>query len=184
MIKSKHNIIIYFFFLIMTNKVHADKIFYDNFQNPADWRYISDDVMGGVSKGSVSFSEHDGKNIALLSGKISTENNGGFIQIRKKIENNDLKNARYVKIIAKGNNQKYFIHLRTTGTILPWQYYAHDFKVSENFQEYILPIEKFKKSGSFLFTKINPKTIKSIAVVAFGRDHKAEIYIKEITITD
>ena len=52
------------------------------------------------------------------------------------------------------------------------------------FTEYILPIEKFKKSGSFLFAKINPKTIKSIAVVAFGRDHKAEIYIKEITITD
>ena len=86
MIKSKHNIIVFLFFLIMTNKVHADKIFHDDFQNPGGWKYISDDVMGGVSKGSISFSEQDGKNIALLSGKVSTENNGGFIQIRKKLK--------------------------------------------------------------------------------------------------
>ena len=178
--KPKHIFIIYFFFFIMTHQVYADKIFQDNFQNPSDWEYISDDVMGGVSKGSVSFSKHNNESIAILSGKVSTENNGGFIQIRKKIENNNLENARYIKIVAKGNNEKYYIHLRTSGTILPWQYYALDFQVNENFQEYILPIEEFKKSGSFMFGKITPKNIKSIGIVAFGRDHRAEIHIKEI----
>ena len=58
------------------------------------------------------------------------------------------------------SNEKYYIHLRTSGTILPWQYYAFDFKVSENFEEFILPIENFKKSGSFLFSQIKPKNIK------------------------
>ena len=184
MIKPKHNFIIYLLFFTMAGQVYADKIFHDNFQNPSEWRYISDGVMGGVSKGSVSYEDQGGRNIALLSGDVSTQNNGGFIQIRKKIVDNDLTKARNIKIIAKGNNEKYYIHLRTSGTILPWQYYALDFKVSENFEEFILPIENFKKSGSFLFSQVKPKNIKSIAVVAFGRDHEAEIFIKEIAITD
>ena len=90
MIKSKHNIIVFLFFLIMTNKVHADKFFMMIFKNPGGWKILLM-MQWWISKGSISFSEQDGKNIALLSGKVSTENNGGFIQIRKKIENNDLK---------------------------------------------------------------------------------------------
>ncbi len=43
-----------------------------------------------------------------------------------------------------------------------------------------LPIKDFKRSGSFLSKIINPKSITSIGLVAFGRDHLAELYIQEI----
>ena len=39
----------------------------------------------------------------------------------------------FIDITAKGNNQKYFVHIRTTGTILPWQYYQTDFNVNNEF---------------------------------------------------
>ena len=88
--------------------------------------------------------------------------------------------AKSIKLIAKGNNQKYFVHLRTTGTLLPWQYYQSEFIVEENFKEFILPIKDFKKSGSLMLKKANPKKITSIGLVAYGRDHEAELTIKEI----
>ena len=84
----------------------------------------------------------------------------------------------------RGNNQKYFIHLRTTGTILPWQYYQIDFNVKNEFQVFRLPIETFKRSSSFLSNKINPKKITSIGIVAFGRNHFADIFIKEVNFVN
>ncbi len=43
-----------------------------------------------------------------------------------------------------------------------------------------MPIKEFKKSGTLLAKQINPKKITSVAIVAYGRDHVAEIYVKEL----
>ena len=172
------------FLISMTNKTFAGPIFKDNFQDPAQWTYISDNVMGGVSTGSVAYKTDNGASVALLSGNVTTENNGGFIQVRRNISNIDLKTAKFVKVVAKGNNQKYFIHLRTTGTILPWQYYASEFIVDEDFKEFILPINKFEKSSFFLANTIKSKNITSIGLVAYGRDHHAKLKVKEIAFLE
>ena len=158
----------------------AQDMFKDNFSNNEQWRYIADDVMGGVSAGNVEYKIDEDDVIAVLKGNVSTENNGGFIQIRRDLKDINLENANSVKIVAKGNSQKYYIFLRTTGTILPWQYYASEFTVNESFNEFVLPINNFEKSGFLLAKNINPKKITSIGIVAFGRDHLAELYIKEI----
>ena len=86
--------------------------------------------------------------------------------------------------MAKGNNEKYFIHLRTSFTILPWQYYQYSFTVKENFKNFVLPIKNFKKSGLLLPNEINPQNIKSIGIVAFGKDYRAELTVKEISFTN
>ena len=159
---------------------NGENILKDNFTNKNEWTYIADNVMGGVSKGGVEFNSFDNDVHALLSGYVSTENNGGFIQIRRELKNIDLSRAKSIRLYAKGNNEKYFIFLRTTGTILPWQYYSHEFTVNEEYNEFIMPIKDFKKSGSLLAKQINPKKITSIGIVAYGRDHYAELYVKEL----
>jgi len=164
------------YFVTISSNNFAETMFKDNFQDPSQWRYIGDNVMGGISTGEVHYQE----NVATLTGNVSTENNGGFIQIRMNLDKINLDKAKSIKLIAKGNNQKYFVHLRTTGTLLPWQYYQAEFIVEENFKEFILPIEDFKKSGSLMLKKVNPKKITSIGLVAYGRDHEAELVIKEI----
>ena len=59
--------------------------FFDN--NPEKrWIFFADTVMGGKSSGKVVFRNQNGMNYAHLSGTVTTENNGGFIQIRKKIK--------------------------------------------------------------------------------------------------
>jgi hypothetical protein len=46
------------------------------------WVYLADTVMGGVSEGSANIIDTpEGKAIKLF-GKVSTQNNGGFIQVR------------------------------------------------------------------------------------------------------
>ena len=170
-------------FLIITfsyNNLYSDNNLRDNFDNPSSWRYIADDVMGGISSGKVEFINIDGKSNVLLTGNVSTENNGGFIQIRKELKDINLSKADSIRIVARGNNEKYYIFLRTTGTILPWQYYSYEFNVKNEYNEFIMPIRDFKKSGMLLANQINPKKITSIGIVAYGRDHYVELYVKEL----
>ena len=159
---------------------NGEYILKDDFTNENEWTYIADNVMGGISDGGVEFNLVDSNVYALLSGNVSTENNGGFIQIRRELKNIDLSKAKSIRVYARGNNEKYYIFLRTTGTILPWQYYSHEFTVNEEYNEFIMPIKDFKKSGTLLAKQVNPKKITSVAIVAYGRDHVAEIYVKEL----
>ena len=125
-------------------------------------------------------SKLNNENQAYISGNVSTKNNGGFIQIRRSLTDVNLKNAQSIKINTSGNNQEYFLHLRTKGTLLPWQYYQLGFKVQKNFQTYNLPISYFKRSSFLISKKIIPEKITSIGIVAFGRDHEADLNIKSI----
>jgi len=173
------------FFVTIPSNNFAETMLKDTFQDSSQWEYIADNVMGGISTGGVEFERIEGEYIAILTGNVTTENNGGFIQIRRDLSGINLDKANSIRLIAKGNKQKYFVFLRTTGTILPWQYYQSEFTVDEDFSEFILPIEGFKKfsigyTGFLMANKINPKKITSIGLVAFGRDHLAEIYIKEL----
>ena len=117
------------------NNLYSEYNLRDNFDNPNSWRYIADDVMGGISSGKVEFINVDGKDNALLTGNVSTENNGGFIQIRKELKDINLSKTDRIRIVARGNNEKYYVFLRTSGTILPWQYYKAEFKVTNNWKK-------------------------------------------------
>ena len=173
-----------FLFFILTQEAVGNVIFKDNFDNPEKWQFITDKVMGGVSSGKVEFININNNLYARMTGNVSTENKGGFIQVRRKLEKINLEGSNFIEIIAKGNNQNYFIHLRTSGTFLPWQYYQISFKVLNNFKKFKLPINEFKRSSFLLSKNINTKNITSIGIVAFGRDHSADIYIKEINFID
>ena len=74
------------------------------------------------------------------------------------------------------------MHIRTSGTILPWQYYQAPFIVSSDWKTLVLNISDFKRSGIMLSKTINPKNIKSIAIVAYGREHESFIDIDKIII--
>ena len=165
----------------MSFKSHSEIVFTDKFTTNTNWKLITDQVMGGISQGQFNYQKIGNDNAVVLTGSVSTKNNGGFIQIRRNLNNINLNKVNKITINAKGNNEKYFIHLRTTFTFLPWQYYQYSFNVQKDFKNFILPIRNFKKSGFLLPDKINPKNIKSIGIVAFGRDYKAELIVKEIS---
>ncbi|MFB9149683.1 CIA30 family protein [Roseovarius ramblicola] len=139
------------------------------------YRFFSDRVMGGVSTGAARVTGSEGARHLALTGSVSTENRGGFIQARADIDASFPAEARGVVIRVRGNGQRYFVHLRTRGTILPWQYYQAGFETTPAWREVRLPFVDFASSGAFLRDTPRPETVTSLAVVAYGRDHEADV---------
>ena len=171
-----------FLSLSLNNFGFSDQMLSDKFESNPDqrWLYFADTVMGGQSTGIVNFEQSGQTHYARLRGNVTTRNNGGFIQIRKKISGLP-KDIIGLRLEAKGNNQIYHVFLRTSGTILPWQYYKAEFSVKKTWGKLKIPIANFERSSGFLSKKINPETIKSIGLVAFGRDFTADLMVSEVS---
>lgn len=144
------------------------------------WRFFTDQVMGGVSTGGVTFAQEDGLPFARMTGRVSTANRGGFIQMRLDLSTPPPEGTTGVRMMVRGNAQRYFVHLRTRGTLLPWQYYQAGFDVTESWSEVRLPLDAFIASGALLRNVPRPGSLTSVAVVAYGRDHDARIDVREV----
>jgi hypothetical protein len=140
------------------------------------WRYFADTVMGGVSSGAAA-TEGDA---IRLTGTVSTANNGGFIQARSELADGLPAAAQGLVLRVRGNGQRYFIHLRTRATRLPWQYYQAGFETGADWREVRIPFAAFERSGGLLPRAIDPGRITSIGLVAFGRDHQADVSLAAI----
>jgi hypothetical protein len=149
----------------------------ENLVQTKQWSYFADTVMGGVSQGTAKF-ENSGPNKTIrLTGEVSTANNGGFIQVRSSIPQELAKGKTGIKIKVKGNGDQYFLHIRNSSTRLPWHYYQLGFDTSKAWTEVILPFDAFIKSSSFLRTSMNHDTIKTIGIVAYGKDYSADVSV-------
>lgn len=160
----------------------ADPALIEDFsmQPEARWRFFTDSVMGGESAGTVAVLQDQGQTFARMTGRVSTANRGGFIQIRMDLPSPPPEGTTGVRLVVRGNGERYFVHLRTTGTVLPWQYYQAGFDVTRDWTEVRLPFDAFKASGALLRATPAPGSTRSVAVVAYGRDHDAEIDVREI----
>lgn len=146
----------------------------------ARWTYVSDQVMGGVSTGSAQIEMADDASFLRLTGQVSTANRGGFIQARITLDSPPPDTAQGVLIRTRGNGEGYFIHLRTGGTLLPWQYYQAPFATTPDWAEVRIPFDAFKPSGALLRDSLRPTSIRSIGIVAYGRDHLADVSVAEV----
>lgn len=149
-------------------------------QPEPQWRFFTDQVMGGQSTGQASLATDADTPYVRMTGQVSTANRGGFIQIRLDLPGPPPANTEGIRLIVRGNDQRYFVHLRTSGTRLPWQYYQAGFEVTENWSEVRLPFESFVASSALLRKVPRASSLKSAAVVAYGRDHEAHIDVQAL----
>ena len=152
--------------------------------NRANWSAISDNVMGGVSE--VNAYEMDDGSIKFyrLEGSVSTKNNGGFIQFRANVSFNNAADQgqmiKGVRLTGRGNGAKYFIHFRTSDNRRPSDYYSAEFQSGLDWDSIDLPFLKFKRSRSDKSILLSGDKIQSMGVVAYGREHIADVSISEI----
>jgi hypothetical protein len=140
------------------------------------WVYLADRVMGGISEGTAQFEDQ----VIRLSGEVSTANNGGFIQVRSPVLWEAAKGKTGIRLTVKGNGDQYYLHIRSTYTRLPWHYYHHSFQASGSWSEIILPFEAFEKSSSLLRAQLDQGKIKTIGIVAYGKDYSADVSVKRL----
>ena len=145
-----------------------------------NWSFFSDGVMGGVSTGKASLKKSGQDSFVRIEGNVSTENNGGFIQIRHNLRKPLEDKIKGIRLKIKGNGENYYIFIRTKSTLLPWQFYNLEFPTSKKWSIVELQFKKFKRSSSFIRKTFKSSSIKSIGIVAYGRDHSAKVDISEI----
>lgn len=160
----------------------------DDFSKPnpisvleTEWNCFTDRVMGGVSNASHSFEEEDGKHYIRLRGDVSLENNGGFVQTALPLTQNGVLDASEyegIRLTVRGNGERYQIHLKNSQTRLPWQYFYAPFQTSENWKTLELPFSKFEPDR--LNAKLDPSTLKRVAIVAIGREFEADVSVSHI----
>ena len=165
----------------MSQEIMSQEIF--NFTNSSDvsgWMVVDDIVMGGRSSG---FFRLDKDGHGVFTGEVSLENNGGFIQFRTKLENHPKgKSFKGVRLRVRGNNNEYTVHIRTKYLFLPWQYYESAFQATDQWTTIELPLSTFKKSNFYQPSSVSSQDIKTIGIVAIGREFKAQIDLASIEL--
>ena len=173
--------------LFSSNKTISSKLILDNLENPGEttqsqyWSFFTDGVMGGLSQGKAIISSDDGIPCYKMTGDVTTENNGGFIQIRTNLRPSiEVKKYEGIYLKVKGNNQKYSVHVRTPLSIAPWQYYSYSFYLEKKWIEIKAPFNKFKRSNQYQPKNLSEQKIKTLGLVAGFNDFYADICLAEI----
>ena len=153
----------------------------DDFSAPGRWSYVSDQVMGGVSSGWAEFGLEDGRPFARLSGRVSTANNGGFIQIRRTVDGFPPDTTGFL-IDARGNGATYYVHLRTDDARRPWQFYQASFTAPEGWSQVSIDLSDFEAKGGGLTQVLEPQNVTSIGLVAYGENYDARLDVARIVL--
>jgi hypothetical protein len=149
--------------------------------NRCVWRAVSDSVMGGVSHAALTPAQVEGKNCLHLSGVVSLERNGGFLQASIDLSTNgilDASNYLGISFEVYGNNEIYNLHLRTSDTTLVWQSYRASFFAPSNWEKISIPFEEFAPHR--LHSPLNIRQLKRLGIVAIGRPMSANLYFRNV----
>lgn len=145
-----------------------------------NWEYVSDSVMGGVSQGRVV--EEDG--ITTLTGSVSLENNGGFVQMAFNLCDDgralDLSDWTGISMSVKGNGEHYELRVRTAHLDRPWQSYKAEFLAPPNWRSISIPFADLvahRTDKDFDATQV-----RRIGILAIGKSFEAKISVKNISL--
>jgi hypothetical protein len=146
-----------------------------------DWQLISDQVMGGRSSGRLTIQTSQPHPCLHLQGTVTTENNGGFLQIAHNLSESErfnISSASGIRLLVRGNNETYNLHLRSSDMWLPWQSFRSSFFAGDEWQQVTLPFDGF--SAYRTNKKMNTSKLKRIGIVAIGRDFEADICVAKV----
>ncbi len=104
------------------------------------WNIVNDGVMGGLSASSMQWRE-DG--VAVFSGSVSLENNGGFASTRAILEGVNLAGFSSVALRVKGDGKTYKFRIRTDRNFDGVTYSCDFFAPAGEWKEIRLPFSEF-----------------------------------------
>jgi Complex I intermediate-associated protein 30 (CIA30) len=147
------------------------------------WRLVTDNVMGGISRGTLTEELTGDRRAARMQGVVSTENGGGFIQIAMDLDHDrgfiDAGAYRGICIDVCGNSEAYGVHLRTTAMTRPQQSYRQGFVTSAQWQTVRLPFAQFAPHR--IDAPIDAARLRRIGLVAIGRAFTADLAVARLS---
>ena len=143
------------------------------------WRLFTDQVMGGVSKGTMTREVIAERPAIRMRGGVCLENNGGFIQIGLDLSPDsgvvDASRWRGIELDVFGNGQAYGVHLRTDTLTRPWQSYRQVFTARAEWRTVQLPFDGFIPHRTDL--PLDTRRLRRIGVAAIGRAFSADLAV-------
>ncbi len=141
-----------------------------------DWEFVADTVMGGVSDGRVELTEEG----ARLTGNVSLENNGGFVQMAADFQPGralfDASAFDGVEITVRGNGEVYDLRLRTDALTRPWQSFRTSFPTTDDWVTLRLPFPDFDPHRTE--ARFDPARLRRVGVLAIGRRFQADVTLR------
>jgi hypothetical protein len=146
------------------------------------WALVSDRVMGGASKGRMAREMVAGREAIRMTGGVSLENNGGFLQVALDLGEAggevDARRWTGIRLELFGNDQVYNLHLRTSDIRRPWESYRQSFRAPATWMSVSLPFFGFLPHRTE--KPLNLVRLRRIGIVAIGREFEADIAIADI----
>ncbi|MEO0389723.1 MAG: CIA30 family protein [Pseudomonadota bacterium] len=136
-----------------------------------NWIFGADTVMGGVSEGYV---QRDG-NAARLTGTVSLDNNGGFIQMAADVAGLDGSGLRFQ---TRGDGAAYVLSLRTTALTRPWQSFRLHFVAPQAWTDVTLrfaDVQAHRTDAVFHATQV-----RRLGVLAVGTARNVDVAVREM----
>ena len=180
--------------LLSVSSVPAQELLLDDFRDPSGvsamgtrWEAFTDRVMGGRSDMQAGIMQIDGAPALRMSGDVSLENNGGFIQVRLPLATSGYFDGRSytgVALEVRGSAGSYYIHLRDAGTRLPWAYFRQSLPVDDSWRVVRLPFEQFETDNVLVRSSraVELRRLRSLAVVAAGEAFAADLQVRSLSL--
>ncbi len=146
-----------------------------------EWEYVADRVMGGVSTGQVSHEQVQGRAATRLTGAVSLENNGGFIQMTFDLDEGKVLDAsawRGVELEVLGNGARYDLRLRTDQLDRPWQSFRADFAAPGDWTTQRITFADFHPNNTE--EVLDPARLRRIGILAVGQEMDADVAVSSI----
>lgn len=146
------------------------------------WEYVSDRVMGGVSNGKIAAVVLEGRSSSRLTGQVSLEKNGGFVQMAFDLPGPAFDASAWtgLEIDVYGNGEAYDLRLRTTALTRPWQSFRATFVAEPRWQTIRIPfaeVAAHRTEAAF-----NAAELRRIGVLAIGRVFDADVAVARVAL--
>jgi hypothetical protein len=146
------------------------------------WEFVSDTVMGGVSSGCIAEEIVGGRNATVLRGKVSLENNGGFIQMAFDLYQDgadvDVSAWDGIEMDVYGDGCTYDVRLRTAQLSRPWQSFRADFVGEPHWQKVKIPFSSLVPHR--VDAAFDSACLRRIGILAIGRERDAYVAVSNI----
>ena len=163
----------------------------DDFQNDAtrdafgaSWRGFTDRVMGGVSDGELQMGVINGRLCARLTGRVTRENGGGFVQMAMSFDGGqaeiDASEYKGIELLVYGNDEDYNAHIRTADAGWHDESYRATFHADSRWQRIQLPWEAFQPNRVPMPMDTSRHT--RIGLLGWMRGFEADLAVGEIAL--
>ncbi len=146
------------------------------------WEYVADTVMGGVSAGGIAPALIDGRQAMRLTGRVSLDNDGGFVQMAADLrpDGSAFDASGYDGLVCTlwGDGQTYDIRLRTTDLTRPWQSYRVAVVATPAWQTLHLPFTGFEAHRTD--HAFDPQRLRRVGILSIGQAGDADVAVADL----